>query len=185
MEAKAIKTRRVSHPPRQAEHTSSWLCRGRMDITFFGLVIILLSVGLVMLFSASYAYALAKYNNSYKFISQQFLYALVGLAVMYGFSRLNYQKWRSGLLLLPIVGFTLGSLVLVLLLPGTANVQRWITVGPIQYQPSELAKFTVVILLAHLISANYQQMKTLKVGVCFIGGVLAWWCWNGTFPPQC
>ncbi len=158
------------------KRTTGLFIRGRMDITFFGLVIILLTIGLVMLFSASYAYALAKYNDSYKFISKQFVCALLGLGVMYVFSRMNYQNWRKAPLLLLVVGVTVGSLILVLFLPGQAGVQRWVSIGPIQYQPSELAKFMVVILLAHLISANYKQMKTFKVGVLFMGGVLAALC---------
>ena len=52
--------------------------RGKMDMTFFGMVMLLLTVGLVMLFSASYAYSYEYYGNSYKFITRQAAFAAAG-----------------------------------------------------------------------------------------------------------
>ena len=61
---------------------------GKLDITFLSLVLILLTVGLVMLFSASYAYSLEYYGNSYKFIVKQALFAAGGLIFMFIFSNI-------------------------------------------------------------------------------------------------
>ena len=66
--------------------------KGKMDMTFFGMVILLLTVGLVMLFSSSYAYAYYNYDgNSYKFIGNQALFAVVGVAVMIVLSFFDYR----------------------------------------------------------------------------------------------
>lgn len=64
---------------------------GRLDITFLSLVLILLTIGLVMLFSASYAFSYEHYGNSYKFIIRQALFATVGVAVMLVVSKIDYH----------------------------------------------------------------------------------------------
>ena len=68
---------------------------GKIDITFLSIVLILLTVGLVMLFSASYAYSLEYYDNSYRFISRQAIFAVVGVALMLAISRIEYHFWRK------------------------------------------------------------------------------------------
>ena len=70
------------------------LKRGKIDITFFSLVLILLTIGLVMLFSASYAYSYEYYGNSYKFISRQALFAVAGVIVMLWVSRWDYHFFK-------------------------------------------------------------------------------------------
>ena len=64
---------------------------GKMDITFLSLVLIILTIGLVMLFSASYAYSYENYGNSYKFISRQAIFAVAGVAIMLFVSTINYH----------------------------------------------------------------------------------------------
>ena len=122
---------------------------GKLDITFLALVLILLTTGLVMLFSASYAFSYEQYGNSYKFISRQALFAAVGVAVM--------------LVISNIVSIVLLAVVKILppMLKGK-DVKRWIVIGPINFQPSEIAKFAVILLFASLIAANHKQMKSFK-----------------------
>ena len=67
---------------------------GKIDITFLSIILILLTIGLVMLFSASYAYSLEYYNSSYKFIIRQAIFAVVGIAAMFFTSRMNYHFWH-------------------------------------------------------------------------------------------
>ena len=68
--------------------------RGKMDITFFALVSILLTVGLIMLFSASYAYSFAYFGNSYRFIIRQAAFAVVGFILMMLISKIDYHVYR-------------------------------------------------------------------------------------------
>ena len=66
----------------------------RLDLTFLSFVLILLTTGLVMLFSASYAYSYEYYGNSYKFITRQAAFAAAGVALMLIISKIDYHFWR-------------------------------------------------------------------------------------------
>ena len=71
------------------------LKNGKMDIAFLSIVLILLTIGLVMLFSASYAYSLEYHGSSYHFIARQALFAVVGVAIMLVISKIDYHFWRK------------------------------------------------------------------------------------------
>lgn len=143
---------------------------GKLDITFLSLVLILLTVGLVMLFSASYAYSLEYYGNSYKFIVKQALFAAGGLIFMFIFSRINYHVWQK-ISWIVFLGTSLILLVLLILPPMVSgmNVKRWFAIGPISFQPSEFAKFAIIILFSTLISANQKLMKNWKFLLVLFG----------------
>ncbi|MCQ2440820.1 MAG: putative lipid II flippase FtsW [Clostridia bacterium] len=139
---------------------------GRLDITFLSFVLILVTVGLVMLFSSSFAYSLEYYGNSYKFISRQAGFAVAGVALMLIVSKIDYHFWRKFSWI--VYAIVLVMLVALLAMPPMVSgmdVKRWIVIGPLNFQPSELAKFAIVLLFSTLISANYKMMKDLK----FIG----------------
>lgn len=137
--------------------------KGKIDITFLSFVLILLTIGLVMLFSASYAYSLEYYGNSYMFITRQSAFALLGVAVMLLFSRIDYHFWRRFAWII-FIG-TLVVLGILLIMPPMVSgmdVKRWLVIGPINFQPSEIAKFSVVLLFSSLIAANYKQVKSFS-----------------------
>ena len=149
---------------------------GKLDITFLSFVLILLTVGLVMLYSSSYAYSYSHYGNSYKFISRQAMFAVVGVAVMLVVSRIDYHFWRKFAWILYAVSTAMLALLLVLppMVEGK-DVKRWIVVGPINFQPSEIAKFAVILLFSSLIAANYKQMKSFKF-IAFLVALLGLQC---------
>ncbi|MEE0898185.1 MAG: FtsW/RodA/SpoVE family cell cycle protein, partial [Acutalibacteraceae bacterium] len=126
---------------------------GKIDITFLSIVLILLTVGLVMLFSASYAYSLEYYDSSYRFISRQSIFAVVGVVLMLLISRIDYHIWRKFAWVL-FAGAILLLVVLLLLPPMVSgmNVKRWFVVGPVNFQPSEVAKFAIILLFSSLIA---------------------------------
>ena len=136
---------------------------GKLDITFLSFVLILLTVGLVMLYSSSYAFSYNHYGNSYKFISRQAMFAAVGVVVMLIVSRIDYHIWRKFAWILYAVSTALLALLLILppMVEGK-DVKRWFVVGPINFQPSEIAKFAVILLFSSLIAANYKEMKSFK-----------------------
>lgn len=136
---------------------------GKLDITFLSFVLILLTVGLVMLFSASYAYSYEYYGNSYKFITRQSMFAVLGVAAMLIISKIDYHFWRKFAWI--VYGISIAMLAVVKALPPMIkgmDVKRWIVIGPINFQPSEVAKFAVILLFSSLIAANYKQMKNIK-----------------------
>ena len=134
---------------------------GKMDIVFLSLVLILLTVGLVMLFSASYAFSLEYYDNSYKFISRQAMFGAVGIVIMLVVSRIDYHFWRRFAWVVYAIALIL--LVMLLVFPPMLegmDVKRWIVIGSFNFQPSEVAKFAIILLFSSLIAANYKQMKS-------------------------
>ena len=141
--------------------------RGMIDMPFMILTILLVGIGVIMMFSASYASAYATQNSSTFYFARQGVFALVGIALMLFVSRLNYQMWRR--LALPIL---LGTVVIMLLVPiiGTeeGGAKRWINLFGISFQPSEVAKFAVILSFSVMISAAKDKIKTLKGLVPFI-----------------
>lgn len=135
---------------------------GKMDITFLSFVLILLTIGLVMLFSASYAYSLEYYGNSYMFITRQSFFAVVGVVAMLVMSKIPYHFWRKfAWIAYGVAIVLLGILLIIPPMVSGMTVKRWIVLGPVNFQPSELAKFAVILLFSSLIAANYKQMKKL------------------------
>lgn len=155
---------------------SGFFQSGKLDITFLSFVLILLTIGLVMLFSASYAYSLEYYNNSYKFIIRQALFAGAGIIAMFITSRINYLFWRKISWLVYIV--TALMLIALLILPPMVSgmsVKRWFAIGGFSFQPSEIAKFAIVILFSTLIAANQRLMNNWKF-ILFLFGILVFTC---------
>lgn len=135
-----------------------------IDLPFFVLVVLLMSAGLVMVFSASYANAQYEFGDSYHYIKAQFLWMLIGLVVMTITIFIPYNVVRRFSLLILVVSILL--LVAVLFIgPVINDTRRWIVLGPVRFQPSEIAKIGVILGFSHLIAANYKSMKTFSVGI--------------------
>ncbi len=136
---------------------------GKLDLGFLSLVLILLSIGLVMLFSASYAYSYARFNNSYHFIIRQAIFAAVGVVMMFALSRIDVKVYRK--FAVPIYVIAIILLVVVLALPPMRegmDHKRWLVLGPITFQPSEIAKFAIITLFSHLIAKYHKLMSKFK-----------------------
>lgn len=134
--------------------------QGKIDIVFLSLVLMLLTVGLVMLFSASYAFSLEYYNNSYKFISRQSLFAVVGVVAMLVISRIDYHYWRKFAPAIYIISILM--LLTLLIFPPMVSgmdVKRWMVIGSLSFQPSEIAKFSIILFFSSLIAANHKQIN--------------------------
>lgn len=128
---------------------------GSMDIPFFLLLITIVTTGLIMLFSASYTYSYYFRNGSTEIFVNQLIYAVLGLFLMYIISRIRYEYFR----LVAIIGVfvSIGLLVLVLLLPEyKPGFKRWIDLGFVTFQPSEIAKIGLILILAFLLERNYK-----------------------------
>lgn len=143
--------------------------RSGVDRPLFYLILVLLVIGLIMLFSASYAYSYYYFDNSYHFITPQALFAILGLVFMGLISLFDYHHLHK--FAFPLFFVTLGLLAAVKVLADTSiapilnGANRWLYIGPINFQPSEIAKFTLVLIFAHLISINYHKMGTFRYGV--------------------
>ena len=140
------------------------LARGPMDLPFLMLVVMLVGIGLIVVFSASYAAAYYDEDISSPlfYIQRQAVFAGLGLVVMYAVSKVNYQRLR--LLSVPMLLGTIVLLVLVLTPLGVElnNAQRWLKLffiaGP-TYQPSELAKISIIVFFAARLSKRNTEKK--------------------------
>ncbi len=149
---------------------NSLFLTGKMDISFFAVLILLLVIGLIMLFSSSYSFALSVYGDSYMFIKKQALFAVVGVALMLIVSKIDYHHYRKFSWPLYIISVIMLAVLLMLppMIPGM-DCKRWLVLGPINFQPSEIAKFAIILLFAHLISANYKRMSDAKFAILLCG----------------
>ena len=144
---------------------------GPVDLPFLVLVLALVAFGLVMLFSASYAVALYRRGDPYAYIRPQLLYAALGLGAMWLASRVDYHLYHK--LAWPVLGVSLVLLTAVLFMPEYNGCKRWLVIpGVGTLQPSEIAKFAVVLAFAHIISLNASRMGSFAVGVLPFGLVL-------------
>ncbi len=143
------------------------------DRIFFMIVIILSIFGTVMVFSAGYAYAEFRYDNPYFFIQRQSVWMLIGIAVMIFASHIKPEIYKK---ITPyLYGATIILLILVLAIGFVGNgAQRWISIGPITIQPSEIAKMTIVMMLAYYFSENEKLAldKQSKRNTFIFGTVL-------------
>lgn len=151
-----------------------------LDMPLFVFVMVLLAIGLVMLFSASYAESYYRNGNSYEYIVRQGGFAAFGVVAMLLISTFDYHHFHK--LTLWIAGITILMLLAVLLFgrvlhieeiaPSEGEAVRWLNIGPVQFQPSEIAKFAVILMFADMISRWEDRMDTFRFGVMPFGVVL-------------
>ena len=144
-----------------------------VDIPFLVLLLLLLGVGLAMLYSASYAQSEfdTGYEISTKYLQKQGLCAGIGLLCMWAFSRIPAKLWLK--LAWPVYALSIVLLLCVLLLGESVNgARRWINIAGIQFQPSEIAKFAMILLFARLTKLFGQNARDFRHGVLGFGMAL-------------
>ena len=172
----AIDTRALQHGTRPEDisrlrdRDETYVRRAPMDLPFFLLVLLLLSIGVIMVLSASFASAFynvggATGGNPTFFFFRQLIFAVSGIGLMLIASQFPtgfYQRMSLWSLLIALF-----LLVLVLIVGAPVNnARRWINVaGVFTFQPSEMAKLAVVLVFAQMICKYKEQMKTFKYGV--------------------
>lgn len=142
----------------------------RIDATFLILLLLLLLTGLGMLYSASSAQS--RYDTGYavstRYLQKQAACALIGLAAMAVMSRIPTYWWYG--LAWPLYGISIGLLLLVLVFGQSVNgARRWISIAGLQFQPSEIAKFTLILLFARLTRNFGSEAGKFRYGVLGFG----------------
>ena len=136
-----------------------------MDFTLLITIILLLGIGLVMLLSASSPSALAETGDSYRYFTRQLMFGILGVIAMFAISKIDYrfyQKfykhawWISILLLGAVLAFGTES----------NGAQRWIYIGELSFQPSEIVKFLMIVFYAGILVKNRDDLP--KIGKGFI-----------------
>ncbi|MGN0616335.1 FtsW/RodA/SpoVE family cell cycle protein [Ruminococcus flavefaciens] len=152
--------------------------RGDLSLSFFAYVMILLVVGIVMMSSASYAWAYSEHGGDGLFYAKkQAKNALVGFAAMLFFMKMDYHNFKN--LKLPVLKklniaslmYIVGAALLIAVLfigndeGGTMGARRWIDIGPLNLQPSEVAKLALIIFFAYSMERDGKNMNTFKTGI--------------------
>ena len=139
------------------------------DYSLLFIVIFLVCFGLVMIYSTSaYSSQITNNGDSFYYLKRQGALAMLGIAAMFVISRIPYHFWRRVINL--AYGLT-GLLLFLVLVSGVAShgQKRWIAIGPIQFQPSEMAKAVLILFLAHMASRSVKQLKNWRgVLKCFL-----------------
>lgn len=139
--------------------------KGEFDIPFFIIILVLMVIGLVMMFSASYYWGLTKNNDGFYYAKKQIMISGVGIIAMLLISKIDYHVFMKKKI---AYGIFFGSLALLAYTSffgiKRQGARRWIKIG-IEFQPSEIMKFAIVILFALWISMNYKRMKQFKYGI--------------------
>lgn len=143
---------------------------GSVDYIFLILVLLALTVGLTMLYSASSAQS--RYDTGYRsatrYLQKQALCAAIGLVAMAAFSRIPARFWYR--LAWPLYGLSIALLLSVLVIGQSVNgARRWINLGGIQFQPSEVAKFTMILMFARLTRNYGARAEKFRFGVLGFG----------------
>lgn len=134
-----------------------------LDLPFCLIILVLLIIGMIMMFSASYPVAYYTMGDSYYYLKRQLLFAGIGVAIMLLLSFFNYNKLHK---FAPVVlGISYFALVLVLILPSNNGVHRWIGIGSYGIQASEITKFAIILFFAHWGSKYYNKMQFAKYSV--------------------
>ena len=143
------------------------------DPVFLMLVLVLLTVGLVMLWSASAAQSEydSGYTTSIRYFSKQAICALLGLVCMWLFSRIDVSLWRRFTVHIYVTAIVL--LLLVLVAGQSVNgAKRWISIAGIQFQPSEVAKFAMILMLSRLSVSFGERAGEFRYGILGFGAAL-------------
>ena len=149
---------------------------GRPDYTILATAIALVVIGLIFVYSSSFAIGLASYDDVNYFLFRQLGAALIGLALMLGLMRFDYHYLRYVSPLLMLVAVLALAAVLVIG-NDTYGARRWISVGALPpFQPSEFAKLALIIYISAWLASRGREVRSLALGVVpfvFLVGVVA------------
>ncbi len=139
--------------------------KNNYDFPLFILVVFISCFGALMVYSTSSVYALEVYDDPLRFLKLHSLYLLLGLSSMIVFMHLDYRLLRN--LVYPAYMICL-ILLIAVLIPGmgkkVGGAQRWLELGTFTFQPAELAKFVVLLYLAHSLDKKKDKIKSFSVG---------------------
>ena len=131
-----------------------------VDKWLFGVTVLLVFIGLLMVFSASAVMAEDRYGSPYTFVSKQIGWAVLGLLTMIVLMRIDYRKFNRPIVVFPAVAITTLLLLGVFLLRDSHNTHRWIRFGgSLSFQPSEIAKPVLVLFLAWFLQDKLHSIR--------------------------
>lgn len=132
------------------------------DKWLFGTVLSLVLFGLVMIFSTSAVMAKAQFGTPYRFVMMQSVFVCMGLVALFLLMQINYRRYNNPKLIFPAIGITGLLLLGVFFMSGMNGAHRWVRLGGLTLQPSELAKPLIVLFLAWFLQERIHLIDDLK-----------------------
>jgi cell division protein FtsW len=137
-----------------------------IDYPLLFTVLGMVSFGLLMVYSSSFIYAQEKTGDGFSFIRKQVIYAFVGFLALFTTFRIDYRQWAKWSYY--VVGAAILMLALVLV-PGVGSrvlgAQRWIKLGPFNFQPGEFAKFAIIFFVASQLARKADRVHVFAAGI--------------------
>lgn len=155
-----------------------------VSLSFFAYVMILLVVGIVMMASASYAWAYSEHGDGLYYAKNQAMNAIIGFVAMIFFMNFDYHNFKQieiplfrKLNIAGIFYIVVAILLVVVLLignteGGSMGAKRWLTIGPINFQPSEVAKLAITVFFAYSMEKDGNKMNKFSTGIVKYAGYL-------------
>ena len=138
--------------------------------TLLFVVLMLMGIGVVMIYSTSAIYALDKFHDNYHFLYRQLVWCVIGLIGFLVTLRVDYHRFAAwSRWMIPSVGLLLVCVLMPPFAHSAGGAKRWVQLGPLSFQVSELAKFTLLVYLADFLSR--KPSPTLRS------------FWKGFVPP--
>jgi len=155
----------------------NYVALGGFDTVFLGLVIMLVTIGIIMMFSASYVSASVYEGDPYHYVKRQAGFAVLGLIAMFLISRVKYTFLKR--LTYIMLGLSFLLLIIVLIfpyqVPGKEDFKRWLYIpGVTTFQPSEIAKFALILFCAYSMEKNQKKIDSdWKMMLPYLGVIAA------------
>ncbi|MGI4853336.1 MAG: putative lipid II flippase FtsW [Janthinobacterium lividum] len=131
------------------------------DKWLFGTVLALVLFGLVMIFSTSAVMAKEQFGSAYKFVLSQAVFVVLGVVALFVLMKIDYRRYNNPKVVFPLIAITALLLMSVFFMGGMNGAHRWVRVGGLTLQPSELAKPLVVLFLAYFLQNRIHQIDDL------------------------
>lgn len=144
------------------------LVKGESDFSILLLTIILVLIGIVSVFSASFYTSINTSGSPYSVLQRHLAYVFIGLVTMLVAAKLDYHHWKSfNLFLVP--GTLIGLIALFFIGTTVNGATRWIIIGPLSIMPGEIAKLTMIVFVATFLAANPKRAKNFFGGIVPVG----------------
>ena len=163
-------------PAKRRAKKKKWV-RSGFDYPLFTIVIVLLAFGIIMMFSASYPTAFSETGDSMYYLKRQAVFAIGGLIIMLLLSGIDYHMFQTKPMVYGI-GFISIGLMLAVKLIGTTQggAERWLQIGELTFQPSEILKLAVIIFFAYFAEKRFEKLREFKKGFLPLAFILAASC---------
>ena len=152
----------VNPPKKKKSEIKKLFHIGSIDVIFCCIVFLLFAFGLVMMYSASYAFAAAQEGSANAYLIKQLVFGLLGIVAMFVVSFVDYRIFNSWFTPFIVAPVSLLLLLAAFVQNRGSSIKRWLSLGPVGFQPSEIAKLALILLMSYMICILSQTLSAKK-----------------------